>query len=412
MQRCLLFLLLIVLASGYPDRVQWKLALNIHGADWHNFGYGAEAWEDDSDVGTDATAFIADYKNYDVTLETANFIAIVRHHNGICEAARVWEFMAYGKTLQMYLDSHNTSRLIATYDNYTSSYISSTMVDKHLDPIFAEDGALVFNWRYSDNAVRIGNSRTFCGKDGLPAANVNSDDYLGLGNDIGFGHENFWLDVGLQDCGLSWKNRAQGGDHGDHYHGGKNLLGQYAVYVSDEATTFPCEGVDLQISMYDNFARMDEGNDQLLDWDEFIFGFADSNNDGVLSAKEYHEARAKDMYAKTVKDPNNDFKRIDKDGDGNLNYVEIVFDAADSDKDSELSLGEYFEARVQDMFGKIGTGVDVVSDFQRIDKDGDGKIDFVEVVFDYADTNKDGKLSAGEYFLSNVEGSLEVNKQD
>ena len=40
-----------------------------------------------------------------------------------------------------------------------------------------------------------------------------------------------------------------------------------------------------------------------------------------------------------------DFNRIDKDGDGMLNYNEVAFDAADANKDSQLSLGEYYNAR-------------------------------------------------------------------
>jgi len=40
-----------------------------------------------------------------------------------------------------------------------------------------------------------------------------------------------------------------------------------------------------------------------------------------------------------------DFNRIDKDGDGMLNYNEVAFDAADTNKDSQLSLGEYMDAR-------------------------------------------------------------------
>jgi len=40
-----------------------------------------------------------------------------------------------------------------------------------------------------------------------------------------------------------------------------------------------------------------------------------------------------------------DFSRIDKDGDGMLNYNEVAFDAADTNKDSQLSLGEYYSAR-------------------------------------------------------------------
>jgi len=40
-----------------------------------------------------------------------------------------------------------------------------------------------------------------------------------------------------------------------------------------------------------------------------------------------------------------DFNRIDKDGDGQLNYNEVAFDIADANKDSQLSFGEYASAR-------------------------------------------------------------------
>ena len=40
-----------------------------------------------------------------------------------------------------------------------------------------------------------------------------------------------------------------------------------------------------------------------------------------------------------------DFNRIDKDRDGMLNYNEVAFDTADADKDSQLSLGEYIGTR-------------------------------------------------------------------
>merc|ERR1712060_158393 len=106
------------------------------------------------------------------------------------------------------------------------------------------------------------------------------------------------------------------------------------------------------MGMYDKaFIRMDKGGDDLLNWNEFIFGMADRDTDGFLSAKEYDDAIKKDMFAKTVKSPGNDFKRIDRDGDGNLSYLEIGFDAFALYRHSGLSLGEYFEARAQKMFG-------------------------------------------------------------
>merc|ERR1719317_1906688 len=41
-----------------------------------------------------------------------------------------------------------------------------------------------------------------------------------------------------------------------------------------------------------------------------------------------------------------DFNRIDKDGDGQLNYNEVAFDMADANKDSQLSFNEYADARM------------------------------------------------------------------
>jgi len=52
-----------------------------------------------------------------------------------------------------------------------------------------------------------------------------------------------------------------------------------------------------------------------------------------------------------------DFTRIDKDGDGYLNYNEIVFDIADTDKDGLLSLEEYAAARA------AGNLADTAGDF-------------------------------------------------
>merc|ERR1719193_2182412 len=40
-----------------------------------------------------------------------------------------------------------------------------------------------------------------------------------------------------------------------------------------------------------------------------------------------------------------DFNRIDKDGDGRLNYNEVAFDVADVNKDEQLSPEEYQNAR-------------------------------------------------------------------
>lgn len=357
-----LLLLTFKFTEGYSDDFHWKLAINIHASDGHNFGFGAAAWDEKIDLGTKATAFIADYKSYNVTLETANYIAIVRHQNGVCEAARVWEFLADGKTLYQYFDFDQTSRLVATKANYTSSYISPTMVDQHKDPIFALDGALVFNWWASNDGIRIGNRQTYCSGSDLPAKNVNSNNYMGLGNEQGAstykgdGSDIWWFDVGIQDCSIDRTYRVQGSDHGSKYVDG-TLYGQYAIYVSDVAKTIPCEGITLQTSMYDkisiddwspDFDRVDKHDDLRLNYGEFEFDVADNDKDGLLTVREYFDARANKIFQETVHgDISRDFHRIDKNGDRLLNFYEIEFDKADTNKDGELSSNEYYAARAE-----------------------------------------------------------------
>lgn len=97
---CAAMFSLVELVASYSGGAWWKLAYNVHPSDGHNFGYQAEEWEDNSDLGNASTAFTADYKSYSVTEETANFIAIVRHQSGVCEAVGVWEFLIVGKTLR------------------------------------------------------------------------------------------------------------------------------------------------------------------------------------------------------------------------------------------------------------------------------------------------------------------------
>jgi len=62
-------------------------------------------------------------------------------------------------------------------------------------------------------------------------------------------------------------------------------------------------------------------------------------------------------------DVTDDFNRIDKDGDGMLNYNEVAFDAADMNKDGLLSLEEYRNARASGHlsntagFGAVNYGI-------------------------------------------------------
>merc|ERR1719320_985773 len=74
-----------------------------------------------------------------------------------------------------------------------------------------------------------------------------------------------------------------------------------------------------------------------------------------------------------------DFNRIDKDGDGQLNYNEVAFDIADANKDSMLSFDEYAQARASGSLGntagfgqstsfgdgQAATGVDYPADYNQ-----------------------------------------------
>jgi len=400
--------LILALATGYEDGSQWKLAFNIHPADGHSMGYGADAWDNDEDVGADGKAFEADYKSYDVTIEIANFVAIARHQNGICEAARVWKFLEAGNTLHDYLDTQKTSRLVATSPDYTYSYISTKMENKDKDPIFgADDGALIFNWWHGDNGVRIGNSKThYTG--GLPAKNANEDSYHGLGGEFSADTRNgasgteWWYDVGTLSKGQCWGSGCsiQGTDHGTRISDG-TMYGQYAIYTSDEAEDFPCEGEVLEISYYDqalvqDFERADKSVNGFVDFEEIMFEIVDLDEDGSLSPLEYSEARSHNRFEDTT----------------SIGFEEIIFEIADLDGDGILSPLEYSEARLHNRFEDTASETDIVSDFIRIDKDSDVLLTIDEIAFDVADIDKDSELSLGEFAQARSRAGTRLGKKD
>jgi len=104
-----------------------------------------------------------------------------------------------------------------------------------------------------------------------------------------------------------------------------------------------------------------------------------------------------------------DFDIIDKNADGSLNYDEIVFAIADTNKDHKLSLKEYEAARADRLFidtkytvtnssvVKISDDVDLSADFHTIDRNGDGFLNYDEIAFAIVDIKKNGKLSLEEY---------------
>jgi len=97
------------------------------------------------------------------------------------------------------------------------------------------------------------------------------------------------------------------------------------------------------------------------------------------------------------------FDIVDRDDDTALIYHEIAFAIADTNKDGKLSLSEYEAARAVRIFVDTSymptnsDDIDITKDFDIIDKNVDGFLNYDEVAFAIADTTKDGRLSYEEY---------------
>ena len=152
----------------------------------------------------------------------------------------------------------NPGRQIVTKGGPIQESISVNATNLEDDPIFSVDGDLAFNWAFGDNGCRI----VLTGGH-LSGADENDDNTHGLGNDF---HCNPRTNIqfskyrnhdvsNIQDC--SWKKgctdknvKIQGTDHGIQFSDGP-VYGNYAIYVSMEAESFPLPGykLDLEIVM-------------------------------------------------------------------------------------------------------------------------------------------------------------------
>jgi hypothetical protein len=207
-----------VFNGGYADHTRltlsndqsiWRQAMNINPSDGQNAGWGSSFWDGTQDVGSRTTAFTKDYKDMSTMTRTGvKYIAIVRHKNGICEGARVWQFRDATKSMAQRFDLSKTQRSVETTSSSINTHISgSSMLSQGVDPFFGADGGLLFNFWYSNNGARIANTEGHA-HGSLPSTGTNNDDLHGLGNEFGAdtksgaGSSSWWHDASIlqRDC--------------------------------------------------------------------------------------------------------------------------------------------------------------------------------------------------------------------
>jgi Ca2+-binding EF-hand superfamily protein len=130
---------------------------------------------------------------------------------------------------------------------------------------------------------------------------------------------------------------------------------------------------------------MEELNEQQLNEFQKIFSFLDLNGDGVITKREFYEAMKSLGSHPTKHEVNNVVKKMDIDGDGQinfdelLNYVKKVYAAF---KNFDLDGSGYISTEeLRDVMNNLGFSLsdeeiqDMIND---IDIDGDGQIHFNE----------------------------------
>ena len=239
----------------------WNLAMNLNPADGHVMGY-ATGWAQDIFIGTYTEALTKDYLNRVVWKHPISYIAIVRHQEGEIDAVKVFRFKESSRSLLSRFRDMNPGREIVTEGGPLQESISRNAKNMEDDPIFSVGGDLAFNWGYTDNGHRI----VLTGGN-LSPKGVNDDNTHGLGNDFacnpltGVSRGDHWYHEisNIQDCPFPYYSSAtctvqlQGTDSGRRTDVLKSgpVYGNYAIYVSEDATSFPGPGnmLDLELEV-------------------------------------------------------------------------------------------------------------------------------------------------------------------
>lgn len=240
----------------------WTHALNINPRDGHQMAYGSRFWSGTESVGEAGSAFTRDFKSTVAFEMPAKYIAIVRHNDGKCEAAKVWRLTENGRSLQSYFATY-PGRITASSGKEQFTYKENDGVGMEDDPIMSVSGDVIFNMAYGNNGVRITLDTARIGESGLPPIGLNDDSMPGLGGEYtgmsgsSSSHppvsSSWWWDVCLRDddLGTMSKYAFAGTDQGtsadDYAERKTNYPSQWAVFVAEDLTNpaFPCQGTDL-----------------------------------------------------------------------------------------------------------------------------------------------------------------------
>lgn len=222
----------------------WHLGMNLNPADGHIMNY-LTGWHTGENIGTPATALSRDFLNSLVWREPASYIAIARHQQGTLDAVKVFKFTSAGPSLLDRFQMMNPGRIVVTEGGPIQEDVLDGAMNLEEDPIFSVGGDLAFNWVYGDNGVRVvltggylsdsesGNTNGL-GKDLLCECRTRTSTTTSTSN----------IEISnIQDGRYS----AQGTDHGTN----KRIVpgpvfGNYAIFVSRNADSFPSPGTQLQ----------------------------------------------------------------------------------------------------------------------------------------------------------------------
>jgi len=237
----------------------WYLGMNLNPADGHVMDF-TTGWADDVFIGTYADALKKDYLNRVVWRHPVNYIAIVRHQAGEVDAVKVFRFKYGSWSLLSRFQNMNPGREVVTEGGPIQESVSNNAQNMEDDPVFSVGGDLAFNSAYAGNngaRIVLTGGRIYGPGDSL------DNNIHGLGNHFACnpltgiatpGYEKVWNHEisNIQDSPGVGPILVQGTDHGtaSNYTSGP-VYGNYAIYVSEDATSFlePGQKLDIEVKV-------------------------------------------------------------------------------------------------------------------------------------------------------------------